>query len=109
MGLYGSPYDYVIHTALIATLCISLIGTTTVSPTLVVKTEMCIRYVRIPYIHSAVFVHNLPLAIVLQATVGGREDLGIRLLLCEMYASETLMHHATPSHLLPNALHFPSY
>ena len=36
-------------------------------------------------IHSLFPRHSLP--VVLQATVGGGEDLGMRLLLCEMYAS----------------------
>ena len=30
---------------------------------------------------------GVPLPVVLQATVGGGEDLGMRLLLCEMYTS----------------------
>ena len=36
-------------------------------------------------LHSLFPMHSPP--VVLQATVGGGEDLGMRLLLCEMYAS----------------------
>ena len=37
------------------------------------------------YTYSLFPSHSLP--VVLQATVGGGEDLGMRLLLCEVYAS----------------------